>query len=118
MRQDLIDHVNRLDRLEEAEPLVRRVLRIDEKVWGPAKIATDLNNLALLLYETDRLVEAEPLMRRALSLAVSQRKQGGGRHSNEETFAENHLAMVEAKGLSKTEIDRVFQAVGTQAPQP
>ena len=36
---------------EEAEPLYRRSLAIDEKVYGPdhPSVATDLNNWALLL---------------------------------------------------------------------
>ena len=51
----------------EAEPLVRRVLAIDEKSYGPehTAVARDLNNLAALLECTDRLAEAEPLYRRA-----------------------------------------------------
>jgi len=53
-----------------AEPLVRRVLAIDEKSFGHQhpNVATDLNNLAALLYATNRMAEAEPLMRRALAI--------------------------------------------------
>ena len=58
------------NRLEEAEPLMRRALAIDEQSYGPEhpKVATDLNNLAQLLQATNRLEEAEPLMRRALAI--------------------------------------------------
>ena len=58
------------NRLAEAEPLMRRALAIDEKSFGPdhPDVATDLNNLALLLQATNRLAEAEPLMRRALAI--------------------------------------------------
>jgi tetratricopeptide (TPR) repeat protein len=58
------------NRLEEAEPLMRRALAIDEKSYGPEhpKVAIDLNNLAALLQDTNRLAEAEPLMRRALAI--------------------------------------------------
>jgi tetratricopeptide (TPR) repeat protein len=54
----------------EAEPLIRRALAVDERSFGPnhPNVATCLNNLATLLYETNRLEEAEPLYRRALAI--------------------------------------------------
>ena len=54
----------------EAEPLMRRALRIDEANYGKdhPDVAIDLNNLAGLLQATDRLLEAEPLMRRSLRI--------------------------------------------------
>jgi hypothetical protein len=54
----------------EAEPLMRRALRIDEANYGKdhPDVAIDLNNLAGLLQATDRLLEAEPLMRRSLQI--------------------------------------------------
>ena len=56
------------NRLEEAEPLLRRALAIDEARFGPdhPTVAIRLNNVASLLQATNRLAEAEPLMRRAL----------------------------------------------------
>jgi tetratricopeptide (TPR) repeat protein len=59
-----------LARYEEAEPLFRRALAIDEASNGPnhPKVAIKLNNLAQLLQATNRLAEAEPLMRRALAI--------------------------------------------------
>jgi tetratricopeptide (TPR) repeat protein len=64
------------NRLEEAEPLLRRALAIDEQSYGPEhpNVARDLNNLALLLQDTNRLEEAEPLLRRAL--AINERSLG------------------------------------------
>ena len=61
------------NRLDEAEPLMRRALAIDESSFGEEhpEVATDLNNLALLLQATNRLDEAEPLMRRALAIDES-----------------------------------------------
>lgn len=55
----------------KAEPLMRWALRIDEDIFGPEhpNVATDLNNLATLLYATNRLAEAEPLYRRALAIS-------------------------------------------------
>ncbi len=54
----------------EAEPVMRRVLAIYEKCFGPEhpEIATALTNLAQLLQSTNRLAEAEPLMRRVVGL--------------------------------------------------
>jgi tetratricopeptide (TPR) repeat protein len=56
-----------LERMEEG---LRRALVIDENSFGPdhARVAIDLNNLAMLLQATNRLAEAEPLMRRALAI--------------------------------------------------
>jgi tetratricopeptide (TPR) repeat protein len=67
--------------LEEAEPLMRRALAIDEKSYGPGHpdVAIDLNNLAALLQTTNRLGEAEPLMRRALAI---DKKSYGPEHPN------------------------------------
>ena len=54
----------------EAEPLMRRALRIDEANYGKdhPDVAIDLNNLAVLLQATNRPAEAEPLMRRSLRI--------------------------------------------------
>ena len=53
-----------------AEPLYRRALAIDEAAYGAThpRVATRLNNLAVLLRATNRLGEAEPLYRRALAI--------------------------------------------------
>ena len=58
------------NRLGEAEPLLRRVLAIDEASFGSdhPRVAVDLNNLAQLLQATNRFGEAEPLLRRALAI--------------------------------------------------
>jgi tetratricopeptide (TPR) repeat protein len=54
-----------------AEPLRRRALAIDERLYGPdhPRVATRLNNLASLLQDSGRPAEAEPLIRRALAIA-------------------------------------------------
>ena len=60
------------NRIGEAEPLMRRVLEIDEASYGeqhPA-VARSLKNLAQLLKATNRIGEAEPLMRRALEIDI------------------------------------------------
>ena len=53
-----------------AEPLYRRALKINEAAVGPdhPNVAIRLNNLAQLLQATNRLAEAEPLYRRALEI--------------------------------------------------
>ncbi|MFY9824086.1 MAG: tetratricopeptide repeat protein [Thermoanaerobaculia bacterium] len=67
--------------LAEAEPLMRRALEIQEKIFGPEHpmVATYLNNLAVLLQATSRLSEAELLMRRALEI---DEKNFGKEHPN------------------------------------
>ena len=67
------------NRIEEAEPLMRRALEIDEAAFGEQHptVAIRLNNLAMLLQDTNRIEEAEPLMRRALEI-------------DEATFGEQH----------------------------
>jgi tetratricopeptide (TPR) repeat protein len=69
------------NRLAEAEPLMDRALKIDEKSFGPEhpELATDLNNLAQLYQDTNRLAEAEPLMERALKI---DEKSFGPEHPN------------------------------------
>ena len=58
------------NRAEEAEPLMRRALEIDEVAFGEQHptVAIQLNNLATLLHSTNRIEEAEPLIRRALEI--------------------------------------------------
>jgi len=53
-----------------AEPLYRKALAIDEKVWGPDNphIATTLHNLAELLQDKGDAAQAESLYRRALAI--------------------------------------------------
>ncbi len=54
----------------EAEPMCRRALKIDEDSFGRdhPNVAIHLNNLASLLADTNRLYEAEPMMKRALKI--------------------------------------------------
>ena len=58
------------NRVEEAEPLLRRALEIDEAALGGQHptVAIRLNNLAILLRDTNRIEEAEPLLRQALEI--------------------------------------------------
>ncbi len=56
-----------MNRLDEAESLLRRALDIDERNLGPDHPAgaRDLVNLASVLRDAGRPAEAEPLARRA-----------------------------------------------------
>ena len=57
---------------EEAEPLLRRALAIEEASFGKdhPNVAIRLNNLGQLLQATDRMVEAAPLMGRIVAIFV------------------------------------------------
>jgi len=68
-----------IGQFDQAEPLMRRALIIDERNLGPQhpNVSIRLNNLAQLLQATNRLAEAEPLMRRALAI-------------DEQNFGPNH----------------------------
>ncbi|MBO0756798.1 MAG: CHAT domain-containing protein, partial [Bradyrhizobiaceae bacterium] len=57
-------------RYAEAEPIMKRVLAIDEKALGPdhPDVSRDLGNLAALYQAQGRYAEAEPIMKRALAI--------------------------------------------------
>jgi tetratricopeptide (TPR) repeat protein len=66
-------------RYEEAEPLWKWALRIDEEQLGMEHIsaAVNLNNLAILYYTQGRYEETESLLKRALGI---YEEQLGGKH--------------------------------------
>ena len=61
---------------QQAEPLMRRALAINECIYGMEhpEVSTALNSLAILLKTTNRLPDAEPLLRRAI--AIDERTYG------------------------------------------
>jgi tetratricopeptide (TPR) repeat protein len=67
---NLVTFYQDTNRLDGAEPLMRRALEIDETSFGHdhPNVARDLNNLVQLLKATNRIADAEPLMRCALSI--------------------------------------------------
>ena len=95
------------NRLGEAEPLMRRALAIDEASYGQdhPDVATDLNNLALLLRATNRLAEAEPLMRRAVAIAVEFTRRTGHRHPHLDMALGNYAGLLGSMGKIQAEID-------------
>ncbi len=76
----------------EAEPMYRRALKIDEASLGPdhPDVAIRLNNLAELLRVTNRLSEAEPMLRRVVEIFE---KSLGKNHPNV-AAALNNLAQL------------------------
>ena len=54
----------------EAEPLMRKALEIDQKIFDPdsLEVAKCLHNLGVLLKTTGRIEEAEPLLRSAVAI--------------------------------------------------
>ena len=86
-----------MNRIDEAEPLMRRVAQLFEKAYGPdhPNLATSLNNLAEILQDTNRLDEAGPLMRRAL--AIFERSLGRD-HPNTVTVRENLAVLLRKLG--------------------
>ncbi len=66
---------------DQAEPLIRRALKIEEDSHGPENpaVAIRLNNLAGLLQDTNRLAEAEPLLIRVVKILDNE---GGEPHPN------------------------------------
>ena len=86
------------NRIEEAEPMMRQALAIDEAAFGNQhpKVATDLNNLALLLKDTNRIEEAELLMRRSLDILDAFRLQTRHEHPIFQTTKVNYQALQQA----------------------
>lgn len=64
------DYLRGRARFEQAGPLYRRALHIEEQLHGPdqLRMAAPLYGLALLLFEQGKYMQAEPLARRALSI--------------------------------------------------
>ncbi len=86
----------------EAEHLKRRALEIDEKNCGKnhPRVATDLNNLAVLLKEMNRIVEAKSLMRRALK--IDENNYGKG-HPKVARDLSNLAMLLQDKSLAEAE---------------
>jgi len=103
---DLAQLLQATNRLDEAEPLMRRALEIDEASYGKdhPEVAIDLNNLARLLYGTNRLDEAEPLMRRALLIFLKFTASTSHRHPYLLVVFGNYAKLCGEMGIPKDEI--------------
>ncbi len=80
----------------EAEPLMRRALKIDEQSFGLEhhRVGLQLNNLAQLLKDTNRMAEAEPLMRRAVTIFENSL---GSDHPNTRIVRGNYALLLQDK---------------------
>ena len=76
----------------EAEPILRKMLEIDERLFGGKRLetATGLHNLGTLLRLMHRLDEAEPLLRRSMDLFFAH----GQERDPEATKPFNTLALL------------------------
>jgi hypothetical protein len=99
------------NRMDEAEPLLRRALAIDEKVRGPVhpKVATRLNNLALVLEKTNRVADAEPLMRRSFAILLGTQRLTGHEHPNASTASSIYARLLKKSGKSPAEIKKSLE---------
>jgi tetratricopeptide (TPR) repeat protein len=93
-------------RLADAKPLAERALAIDEAAYGPdhPEVATDLNNLALILRGLGQLEAARPLQERALAITEAT---NGPDHPEVATDM-NNLALI-LRELGQLEAARPLQ---------
>ncbi len=92
---------------KEAEPLMKRALKIDEASLGKdhPDVAIDLNNLAQLYKDTNRLKEAEPLMERHLVIFLQFTRRTGHPHPHLDDAINGYIALLMQMGHSQEEIN-------------
>ena len=85
---------------DQAEPLHKRSLAIDEQALGPdhPDVATDLNNLAALYDDQGKYDQAEPLYKRSLAI---REKALGPDHPDVATSLENYGILLGAMGRAE-----------------
>lgn len=100
----------------EAEPLMRRVLAIDEASYGPEhpNVSRGLNNLAQPLHATNRLSEAEPLSKRHLLIFLAFLRQGF-QHPHLQDAIGNYAALLSMMGHPEEDIQTKLKALFTDA---
>ena len=119
---NLAQLLQRTNRLDEAEPLMRSALEIDEIASGRQHptVAIRSNNLAGLLHATGRFREAEPLMRRALEIdesAFGKQHPAVARDLNNlATLLQETGRIVEAEPLMQRALEIDVAAFGEQHP--
>jgi tetratricopeptide (TPR) repeat protein len=102
------------NRKREAEPMYRRALNIREASLGPDHplVASNLNNLAALLYSsTNRKSEAEPMFRRALGILIAFRVSTGHTPPNFESAQRNYSLLLEELGNSPEQIAKTLDEI-------
>jgi CHAT domain-containing protein len=102
-------------RYSDAEPLLSRAVKIDEKALGPdhPEVATDLNSLAVVYSKEGRYADAEPVFQRIL--AIHEKMLGAG-HPDLATDLTNFGLLYEyqdkyaqAEPLFQRAFDNLFQ---------
>ncbi|MBF8277206.1 MAG: tetratricopeptide 2 repeat protein [Candidatus Brocadiaceae bacterium] len=98
----------------EAEPFMRRALRIDEQSFGEnhPNVAIHLNNLAQLLQATNRLAEAEPLCRRMVEIFLQFTSKTGHTHPHLHAATNNYAGLLHAMGHSAEDIRDDLKKLG------
>jgi len=93
---------------------MRRALAIDEASYGPThpRVATGLNNLALLLQATNRLAEAEPLYQRAVIILLIFGQATGRAHSHLQDAVNNYARLLSAMQRSPKNVLARLNALG------
>ncbi len=86
-------------RYNEAEPLYKKVIQIDEQSLGPDHpgLASDLTNLALLYNAQGKFADALPLLERAMGIY-------------QKAYGDSNLAVVDCKLSLATTYDRLGQS--------
>jgi tetratricopeptide (TPR) repeat protein len=104
------------NRLNEAEPLLRRALEIEEKNYGQnhPNIALSLNSLAQLLQATNRLSEAEPLSRRVVEILINFSRINNHFHPNLQIAVENYVSLLRAMRWSNNKIIAQIQKIAPE----
>ncbi len=89
---------------EEAEPLYRKALEIEEKNYGEnhPSLATSLNNLALLYVAQQRYAEAKALYKRAIAILEEHFPHG---HPHLDAARKNYQEMKLSKMLADAKVD-------------
>jgi hypothetical protein len=104
------------NRLDDAEPLMKRALAIDEKSYGPEhpKVAIRLNNLAQLVKAANRLGEAEPLMRRVVEIVSKFTRDTGHEHPYLQTFRSNYEILLQQIGYPEEQARVRLQEIAAE----
>ena len=102
------------NRLDEAEPLMRQALEIDQHSFGPdhPNVATSLNNLAQLLQATNRLDEAEPLMQRVVEIFLIFLSKTGYSHPNLNAAIQNYLLLLQEMKYTPEQVEKKIAELG------
>lgn len=106
-RRELGKHLVELGRLEEAEPLYRQAVLLDEKAFGLEHpgVGASLNLLGTLLQKEGRYAEAEPAYQRALKI----REKTLGPEHMDTAASLNNLAEIYYRQRKYAEAEPLYQ---------